>query len=219
MENKLSKEKIKKEISEWIFCFIIAYILYLLLNYYVGTISGVKQVSMKPTANEGEKLLIERTILSHKQLNYGDIVTFNAPSETLNRSSINEGETIKGTDAIANYDELAPMDSFIYNFMGIGKKDYIKRVIGKAGDHIVVGDDGLVYRNGEMVYEPYLKDHTTNKNGAYVDVVVPEGTIFVMGDNRLESMDSRTFGCIPLNKLDGYVIARVWPLNKIGSLK
>jgi signal peptidase I len=219
LDKKWSKEKIKKEIIEWIFCFIVAYILYLLINFFVGTVSGVKQISMKPTANEGEKVLIQRTVFEKRKLKYGDIITFIAPSENINKTSIEYDKVLEGSEAIANFDEHTGIGSFVFNFIGIGKKSYIKRVIGMAGDHIVINEDGSVFRNGEMLEESYLKDGTTSRNGAYINVIVPEQTIFAMGDNRLQSMDSRYFGCIPLSKVDGYVLSRVWPLNKIGNLK
>lgn len=219
MDKKLFNEKVKKEILEWLFCFIAAYIIYLFLNYFVGTVSGVKQISMKPTANDGDKVLIQRTIFNKKELKYGDIITFIAPSENVNKTVIEENKVLQDSDAIANYDKHLGMESFVFNFMGIGKKSYIKRVIGLAGDHIVINENGEVYRNDEMLDEPYLKDGSTSRNGAYVDVTVPEGTIFAMGDNRLQSMDSRSFGCIPIIKIDGYILSRVWPLNKIGNLK
>ncbi len=219
MKEKWSKEKIKKEVIEWLFCLIVAYILYLILNYFIGTVSGVKQISMKPTANEGEKVLIQRNILSKKELKYGDIITFTAPSDNINITEKESGKVLEGNEAIANFDEYTGIDSFIYNFIGLGKRSYIKRVIGVAGDHVVINDDGSVYKNDEMLEEAYIKDGTTSKNGAYFDVIVPAETVFVMGDNRLQSMDSRYFGCVPLSKIDGYVISRVWPLNKMGELK
>jgi signal peptidase I len=212
-------EKFKKEMIEWIFCFVVAYILYLIINYFIGTVSGVKQISMKPTANDGEKILIQRTVFNKKELKHGDIITFIAPSLTVNKTTMESDIALEGNDAIANYDKHPGIESFTFNFMGIGKKSYIKRVIGIAGDHIVVNEDGKVYRNDEMISEPYLKDGTTSKNGAYINVIVPDGTIFAMGDNRLQSMDSRSFGCIPISEIDGYVITRVWPLNKMGELK
>jgi signal peptidase I len=218
LDKKWSNEKIKKEIIEWIFCFIVAYVIYLLLNYFIGTVSGVKQVSMKPTANEGEKVLIQRTIFNTKELKHGDIITFIAPSQNINKVVL-EDKVLEGTDAIANYDEHLGIEAFTFNFIGIGKKSYIKRVIGIAGDHIVIDENGTVTRNDEVLDEPYLKDGTTSRNGAYINVIVPEGTVFAMGDNRLQSMDSRSFGCIPISYVDGYVISRVWPLNKIGELK
>lgn len=219
MDKKWSEEKIKKEIIEWIFCFVVAYIIYLLLNYFIGTVSGVKQISMKPTANEGEKVLIQRTIFNKKELKHGDIITFIAPSDYVKKTVIEPSLVIENEDAIANYDKHSGIESFLFNFVGIGKKSYIKRVIGVAGDHIVVNEDGSVTRNDELLDEPYLKDGITSRNGAYINIIVPEGTVFVMGDNRLQSLDSRTFGCVPISQIDGYVISRVWPLNKMGKLE
>ncbi|MEG1705774.1 MAG: signal peptidase I [Clostridia bacterium] len=219
MENKWTKEKIIKEILEWIFCFLIAYLIYLFINYYFIAISGVKQVSMKPTANEGEKLLIQRTKVFKKELNHGDIITFIAPSNDINKKNIDYKNVVSGSDAMAKFDEHSGLDSFIFDFMCLGKKSYIKRLIGLPGDHIEVKEDGTVFRNDKMLDESYLKDGITSRNGAYINVIVPENYIFAMGDNRLESLDSRYFGCVPMSKIDGYVLNRIWPLNKIGKLK
>lgn len=201
-------KSIGKEILDWVLCFAIAYFLYLIINYFIGTISGVKQVSMLPTAKENDRLIITRTTLFKRDLKYGDIITFEAPLES---------NLEKNKSDIADYVEKTGINSFFYNFMGIGKSSYIKRVIGLPGDHIVIGDDGFVYRNGEKLNEPYLNEQSTNKD-IYNDVVVPAGTIFVMGDNRLSSKDSRFFGCVPIEKVNGNVVIRVWPLNKIGKL-
>ena len=219
MENKINKKAIKKEIIEWAFCFIIAYVIYLFINFFIGTVSSVKQVSMIPTANEGEKVIIQRTIFNKKVLKYGDIITFSAPDVVANNTlKANSIETLKDEKAIANYVKRNSFEDFIYDFMGIGKKSYIKRVIGLSGDHIVVKSDGLVYRNDIALIEKYLNDGTTSQSGSYIDVIVPDNTVFVMGDNRLQSMDSRSFGSIPMSKVEGYVIYRIWPFNKVGNL-
>lgn len=212
MDNKLKFKKILIEISEWIICFVIAYVLYLLLNYFVGTISGVRQVSMYPTAQEGEKVLIQRPTIFTKKLNYGDIITFEAPLDKADLADVNKA------DPTAVYEGYEGFSSFLYAFMDIGKTSYIKRVIGLPGDHIVISEDGFVYRNDEKLEEEYLKESSTNKIGDYNDIIVPQGTVFAMGDNRLQSKDCRVFGCIPNNKINGYVIIRVWPFNKFGNL-
>ena len=59
----------------------------------------------------------------------------------------------------------------------------------------------------------------TTKTVFYNDVIVPEGCIYVLGDNRDESMDSRTFGCVPLEKVEGKVILRYWPIKQFGKVK
>lgn len=211
------KNKAVSEVLEWVICFLIAFVIYLIVNFFFGTVSGVKQVSMTPTAVEGDRLLIKRPIIFKQDLKYGDIITFEAPID--NYEFTMEPNAIKtGPAVIAKYEEYTGFNSFLHNFVGLGKISYIKRVIGLPGDHIYVSDDGFVYRNDEKLDEPYLKDKTTNQNGEYINLIVPDNTIFAMGDNRLESKDSRYLGCIPLSKVDGYVVTRVWPLNKLGDL-
>lgn len=208
INEKSKTARVIKEIFEWAFCFVMAYVIYVNVSFFFGTISGVKQVSMYPTAKEGEKILIQRPTVFKKELTHGQIITFEAPIDTEKKSDNN----------IAKYNQYNGFDSFIYNYMGIGKRSYIKRIIGLPGDHILIAEDGNVYRNNEKLEEPYLKDGWTNKLGEYFDLVVPDGTVFAMGDNRLESRDSRAFGCIPIDKIDGYVITRVWPLNRLGDV-
>ncbi|MEG1008478.1 MAG: signal peptidase I [Clostridia bacterium] len=202
----MNKIKIKKEIIEWIICFVIAYVIYIVVNFFVGTISGVKQTSMKPTANEGDRLVISRNIIAKQKLKHGDIITFSAPDETQ--------KITDGNDNIADYKNR---NFFTYNFLGINKKSYIKRVIGLPKDRIKLYE-GDVYKNGIKINEPYLNGIKTISTGPYIDVVVPDNTVFVMGDNRSESMDSRIFGCIPFDKIEGNVLFRIFPFNKMGKL-
>jgi len=88
----------------------------------------------------------------------------------------------------------------------------IKRVIGLAGDHIRIDESsGIVYRNGEKLDEPYVLGGFTPQNGMKREIEVPEGTIFVMGDNRRESLDSRMLGPMSLDHLVGRVLYRLSP--------
>lgn len=206
---------LSKEIFEWVLCIVIAYIIYLIFNFFIGTISGVKQFSMYPTAKEGERLFIVRPVIFHKELKYGDIITFKAPYEQGYYGLEGEGPS---ESVIANYKKYNFFSSFLYNFVGIGKVSYIKRVIGVAGDHVYINDNGEVFVNDQKLDEPYLHEQYTTKSGMYTDIVVPEGCIYVMGDNRVDSKDSRFFGCIPLNQVDGYVVCRIWPFSRLGKL-
>ena len=81
--------------------------------------------------------------------------------------------------------------------------------------------DGKVYINGEELEENYLSENvvTESTDGAFTDLVVPEGTVFVMGDNRGASSDSRRFGCIPYDKIESKVCLRFWPLSRFGVIK
>lgn len=92
----------------------------------------------------------------------------------------------------------------------------IKRVIGIAGDTIRIdGETGQVFRNDEVLDEPYIlgavRDGTTPQNGMDEEIIVPEGTVFAMGDNRHDSLDSRMLGCFPLDDVVGKVLLRLAP--------
>ena len=97
------------------------------------------------------------------------------------------------------------------------KKLLIKRVIATGGDTIAVRN-GYVYRNGEQLEEPYTNDGYTN--GGIDETVVPEGKLFLLGDNRVVSIDSRdpSVGFVDEDLLVGKAVLRLYPFNKIGGL-
>lgn len=99
---------------------------------------------------------------------------------------------------------------------------FVKRVIGIAGDEIEI-KNGEVYRNGEKLNEPYLDKATYTQGGSFLEenskYKVPEGYIFVMGDNRKVSYDSRYFGPVSLKALNGHVVLRAYPFNEIKLFK
>lgn len=99
--------------------------------------------------------------------------------------------------------------------------DYIKRVIGLPSDRIKV-QNGAVYLNGEKLKEDYLADSTSLFPGSFMaegqEITVPAGKLFVMGDNRPHSSDSRQFGPVPLDSVIGRAFLRYWPLTMMGML-
>jgi signal peptidase I len=94
--------------------------------------------------------------------------------------------------------------------------DLIKRVIGLPGDTIQT-KDGDVYINGRVLEEPYLEQGTVS-DGIDVPVTIPEGEVWVMGDNRGDSQDSRVFGPIPADSIVGRAFVVMWPISRWGSL-
>jgi signal peptidase I len=90
-------------------------------------------------------------------------------------------------------------------------EDLVKRVVGVAGDRMAVRD-GDLYRNGVAVYEPYLSDQ--DFAGTMDDQVVPAGHVFVMGDNRDVSGDSRAFGPISVEQIIGEALCTYWPIGR-----
>ena len=96
----------------------------------------------------------------------------------------------------------------------------VKRVIGVAGDEIVIDDAGNVYVNGKIIDEPYLQEKQLGECDIEFPFTVPEQTVFVLGDNRSSSLDSRNalIGCISADEIVGKIVFRVWPLNAFGNV-
>ena len=213
----MQKKKIWKMISnilEWTLCILLALIIALLTRYYIITATVIKQSSMYPTLKENQRIIISRTKrITKSQYQAGDIITFEAPSKIKQGAEVDVSNPV----AIYNYEPQGLMNKLVYYVLELNKISYIKRVIGIAGDRVQI-KDGKVYVNGEELKEEYLPEGTTTKTVYYNDVIVPEGCVYVMGDNRDQSMDSRTFGCIPLEKVEGKVILRYWPLNAFGGV-
>lgn len=218
-DNQISRnKKIIKEIGGWIICIVIAVILALLIKYFILTPTVVKQESMYPTLEENQRLILNRLGRTFKQMpKRGDIITFEAPTVTYRTE---EDTDISNPVAIYEDEERNIFGNFSYNVLEIGKTSYIKRVIGLPGDHVQI-KNGKVYINEEELEEDYLQLGiiTDDAEGIFYDIIVPENTVFAMGDNRNSSVDCRAFGCIPLEKIEGKVLIRFWPLNEFGKIE
>jgi signal peptidase I len=100
-------------------------------------------------------------------------------------------------------------------------KDYIKRVIAVGGDDVEI-KDGKVYVNNTILQENYINGNNTDvENQEYCKMKVPEGFIYVLGDNRLPKMsnDSRSIGPVAASKVEGRAILRYWPISEFGLIK
>lgn len=207
-----------KDILEWIICIVIAFVLALLVRYYIGTPTIVKMPSMYPTLKQDQRLILNRWCRTIKEMpSRGDIITFEAPTS----DSYIFSKDFNPNDVAAKYSnkKTKALDKFIYNVLEVNKASYIKRVIALPGEHLQI-KDGKVYINDVELQEDYLQPQitTSTENCPFYDLVVPENCVFVMGDNRPESTDSRRFGCIPLEKIESKVWIRFWPLNLFGKV-
>ena len=212
-----------REIIEWLICIIIAVVLALVVRYYVGTPTIVQQTSMYPTLKENERLRLNRWGRTTKQMpQRGDIITFEAPS-VLRPEAVNKENPV----AVYDYEPKGWVEKFRYYVLEDStlKKSYIKRVIGLPGEQVEI-KDGFVYINGEKLEESYLPAGVVtdifqgNEYDSFATkFIVPENCVFAMGDNRPGSTDCRTFGCIPLEKIEGTVSFRFWPFSEFGGVE
>ena len=212
---------ILRETIEWLICIILAVIGLFFIRYYIGTSTIVKQTSMSTTLLPDERLWLNRLSRTMKKMpERGDIVTFEAPSV----KRVNK-EDYKSPVGTYNNEPQGLLEKFSYYVLENGKISYIKRVIGLPGEYIEI-KNGNVYIDGKRLEEDYLQDGVVtdmvqgNRDEAFfTDFTVPENCVFVMGDNRTGSIDSRAFGCIPLEKIEGTVVFRFWPFSKLGIVK
>ncbi len=160
--------------------------------------------SMESTLDISDRVLVEKVSYRFGEPVDGDVIVF-----------VHDDGLV--TDAPAN-----PVARF---FAGLGQaiglvppsdRDFIKRVVGVPGDRIDCRD-GRLYRNGRPVSEPYLDAGTTTDNCE--PTTVPAGKLYVMGDNRDNSQDSRVFGPIDRKDVVGRAFVRIWPLSHIGWLR
>ena len=135
---------------------------------------------------------------------YGDSMT----------PTLDEGEVVvavKG-DSFKTGDVIA----FYYN-----NKILIKRVIAKPGEWVNIDPDGTVYVNNTEIDEPYVSGKSIGECDLILPYQVPESRIFVMGDHRDVSIDSRSrsIGCVASEQIVGKVVFRIWPLNNLGGIR
>lgn len=112
--------------------------------------------------------------------------------------------------------ETGDVVAFYYN-----NKILVKRVIAGPGDWVNMDEDGTVYVNGELLDEPYLVEKAYGECNIEFPYQVPDSKIFVMGDHRSTSVDSRNtaVGCVSEEQIVGKILFRVWPLDRIGTIE
>ncbi len=179
-----------KEIRDWVVAIAIAVVLALLIRNFVFTLVKVQGASMQPTLHENDRLYVNRFFYKPEK---GDVVIFRPESDP--------------------------------------DRPYVKRVIATEGDTVYIDfETGDVYVNDQLLDEPYIKERTTH-TGSYImeliadgryskdnPIVVEKDKIFVMGDNRNNSKDSRELGQIPEDEIIGGAVFRFWPISDFGSV-
>lgn len=193
------KNSIGREILEWVMVILAALVISMFIKAFIFSTYKVNMVSMEDTLYEGHNVIVYKTGYFFNEPKHGDIIVF-----------MHEEGKIK------NFIKYLPIRN-------PGEVDYIKRVIGLPGDQIDIRSDGFVYRKSEgdsdfvKLEETYTKNLTEAK-GMQQPFTVPEGQLFVMGDNRQQSLDSRQIGTIDIDTVIGKAVFRIWPLSEFGGL-
>jgi signal peptidase I len=143
------------------------------------------------------------------------VEAFFIPSESM-VPTLRVGDRVLVNKFIYRFTEPERGDIIVFESVEGGGEDLIKRVVGVPGDEISVRGGKLVV-NGEPQKEPYLNRKYPDRSFA-APTTVPEGHVFVMGDNRANSRDSRFFGPVPKKKIEGEAFLLFWPPDRIGSL-
>src|SRR6266498_2147963 len=160
--------------------------------------------SMEPTLNISDRVLVEKVSYRFGEVKDGDVIVFVHDLPGAEPESSNP--VTRFFTSLGQAVGVAPPSD----------RDFIKRVVGTPGDRITC-QQGKLYRNDHQVSEPYLAPGTTTEN--CTPTTVAAGKLFVMGDNRNNSEDSRTFGPIDRSTLVGRAFVRIWPLSHTGWLR
>lgn len=187
---------------------VIAFVIALIIKTFLLQAFYIPSASMEPTLLVGDRVLVEKVSYRFSDPDRGDVVVFEKDLAIL-------ADPEATGDEAPFYEDIANAFKSLFGFPTGSSQDFIKRVIGIGGD-TVQGSDGHVLVNGQVVDESYLPDGVTTSDFGPIDV--PHGQIFVMGDNRGNSDDSRNFGPVDEDKVVGRAFVLIWPPADIGGL-
>jgi len=172
----------------------------------------IPSASMEPLFGSGDRILVSRTDFQAEPIRRGDVVVFDG----------------RGTFAPLNSGNGTLQDAAaaVGHWLGITGSDttYIKRVIGLPGDHVVCCDDQRrLTVNGQALEEPYLYGGDAASKQKF-SVIVPSGRLWLLGDHRSMSADSRSLlgapggGMVPLDRVIGRPVQIIWPLDRFAAV-
>jgi signal peptidase I len=198
----MNYKKIINEIKGIALTILGSIIIVAIVNTEVLASAKVQQESMENTLYNDEKLIVDKVSYNFTAPKREDIIIFFDNDEK--RNIFQEG-----------YEYLKEIASISYDTDT--RTRLVKRVIGIPGDEIDI-KDGYVYLNGSILEELYVKGETYSRDKEF-PIKVEEDTVFVLGDNREVSKDSRNFGLVKINQIEGKAIFRISPFNRFGFIK
>lgn len=185
----------------------VAFAIALLIKSYLLQAFYIPSASMEPILERGDRVLVEKVSYRFDDPDRGDVVVFERQLSGFTGTDEAEDESVFG--------EITNAFKELFGFPTGSSQDLIKRVIATEGD-TVEGRDGGVLVNGEPIEEPYVADGI--ETPPFLQVKVPEDMVFVMGDNRNNSEDSRIFGPVKEDDIVGHAFVQIWPPSSLGGL-
>jgi signal peptidase I len=165
----------------------------------------IPSASMVPTLEVGDRVFVNKLAYDIGDIGRGDVIVFENPNP----------------DAVPDRGLVGGFLHWLGEGIGFAQpenEDFIKRVIALPGETIEIRDD-VVYIDGEPLDEPYLTAAARRANGDFAITEIPEGKLFVMGDNRGNSADSRFgLGLVPVDNVLGRAFVVIWPPSHMGGL-
>jgi signal peptidase I len=189
----------------------IALLLVLLVRTFLVQTFSIPSDSMRPTLEPGERVLVWR--VDAADVERGDVVVFDG--------------TGTFSDAPADPEGPAALGAAVAGLLGFrpGESDYVKRVVGLPGDRVTCCDaQGRLLVNGQPLEEPYVYAGDSASDVEF-DIEVPDGRLWLMGDHRSDSVDSRSHlgspggGTVAVDDVIGRVVAVTWPLGSAGTVE
>ncbi|WP_372456022.1 signal peptidase I [Streptomyces buecherae] len=195
----------------------IALLLALLIKTFLVQAFSIPSDSMQHTLQRGDRVLVDKlTPWFGSEPERGEVVVFHDPGGWLDEAPQSDsGPIAEGMQKVLSFIGLMPSAE---------EKDLIKRVIAVGGDTVECKNDGPVKVNGKALDEPYIfPGDTPCGDKEFGPIHVPEGRIWVMGDHRQDSLDSRYHqnldnGTVSNDEVVGRAIVKAWPINRWGTL-
>jgi len=187
------------------FLILVAVVVAIVVKTFLVQAFYIPSASMVPTLEVGDRVFVNKIVYDLGDVGRGDVIVFENP----NSGALPDRGVVGG----------------FLHWLGEGigfaqpeNEDFIKRVVGLPGETIEIREN-VVYVDGEPLDESYLTEQAKKANGDGMRFEVPQDSLFVMGDNRGNSADSRFgLGYIPLDKVIGRAFVVIWPPSHMGGL-
>ncbi|MCY4650443.1 MAG: signal peptidase I [bacterium] len=200
IEQSRPKRRIRSAVVEMAVLLVGAVVLAVLIKSFLIQPFEIPSQSMHPTLQVGDRVMVSKVSYLFSDPGRGDVVVFSPPGRFQPDRNVLEIVWHEVREAFGWYD--------------ISEADLIKRVIGTGGDLVEIRRDEIRV-NGVLLDEPYLGSSTQEES---ITVVVEEDHLFLMGDHRARSSDSRVFGTVTTDNVVGKAVFRIWPFGRLGGI-